>query len=191
MQTFIIVLSLSFNCMLDAFHHASGVWISRSKKTYCCRPANKNKLRKLLKAIIRQNNGKLETRYMAIALLESGARIGTRSGDSGRACGVFQIHARYSYPLMHLRKNSDLIDWRRRTFPNQRLLTRKECTNLRNYNYSVKVMKRLFQLMDKRNKHPCHHNSGIYSSVCDYWYKQRINIWTLYFEYKKYQCSRK
>lgn len=186
----LIVFSLSFNCMLDELHNASGMWWSKTKKLYYGQKASKKHLKFLLKELIETNNGYLDTRYLAIAMIESGARVTTRAGDRGRACGVFQIHARYSYPFFNLNYKSKL-KWKDNSFPDKAKKIKQECSRLSTVKYSVRTMKKLMNLMDKDNKHPCHHNSGIYTTRCDQWYKERINLWTLYFEIKKQLCSLK
>ena len=180
-----LVLSLYFNCMLDALEYASSIEL-KPGKVYQYRPANRKHLSKLLNAVLINNNGKLDPRYLSIALNESRARIYIHRGDRGRACGVFQIHARYSYPWYQLKTYNQRLEWRRK--PNSTKVY-KECRRLSNVDYSVKVMKSYLREMDKHHKHACHHNTGIYSKHCNRWYKQRIDIWNTYFSVNNTICK--
>jgi len=180
-----LVLSLYFNCMLDALEYASSVEL-KPARIYEYRPAKRTHLSKLLNAVLNNNNGKLDPRYLSIALNESRARIYIHRGDRGRACGVFQIHARYSYPWYQLKTFKQRLHWKQN--PNSYKINR-ECRRLSQPNYSVKVMKSYLKEMDKRNKHACHHNTGIYSNHCDAWYKRRIDIWNAYFSVNNTICK--
>jgi len=182
-----IVLSLYFNCILDSFHFATSVELKQNK-IYIYKPAKKKNLSKLLNAILSNNNGSLDERYLSIALNESRGRINVHRGDKGRACGVFQIHARYSYPSYGLKSYKQKLAWKKSPNP---LKIYQECKKLSKVNYSVKVMKFYLKLMDNRNKHSCHHNTGIYSKHCNLWYKQRINIWNAYFQANNLICKLK
>jgi hypothetical protein len=52
------------------------------------------------------------------------------------------------------------------------------------------TMKKLLNIFDSRDKHPCHHNSGLYGK-CNGWYKTRLEVVTLYLHYAKYVCGGK
>ena len=43
-------------------------------------------------------------------------------------------------------------------------------------------------MMDKRDLHHCHHNSGFYGR-CNTWYRQRVDYWTAYFEIANFMCN--
>lgn len=182
-----IVLSLYFNCILDSFHFATSVEL-KPNKIRIYKPASRKNLSKFLKAILKSNNGVLDQRYLAIALNESRARINVRKGDNGRACGVFQIHARYSYPSYRLKTYKQRLAWKKAPKP---IKIYQECKTLSTVNYSVEVMKFYLTKMDKRNKHACHHNTGIYSKYCNQWYKKRIDIWNTYFQANNLICKLK
>ena len=42
--------------------------------------------------------------------------------------------------------------------------------------------------MDKKELHPCHHNSGFYGK-CNTWYKERVTYWNNYFTFSKILCD--
>lgn len=173
--------------MLDSLHFASSVELKQNK-IYTYKPAKRKNLSKLLNAIYTNNNGLLDGRYLSIALNESRGRINVHRGDKGRACGVFQIHARYSYPSYQLKTYKQRLAWKKNPNP---IKIYQECKNLTKLNYSVKVMKFYLKMMDKRKKHACHHNTGIYSKYCNPWYKKRINIWNAYFSVNNFICKLK
>lgn len=170
--------------MLDALHYASSVEL-KPARVYEYQPANRMHLSKLLNAVLVNNDDGFDPRYLSIALNESRARIYIRRGDKGRACGVFQIHARYSYPWYQLKTYKQRLAWKHNPDPAK---VQKECQRLSNVNYSVKVMKSYLQEMNKHHKHACHHNTGIYSNHCNTWYKQRIDLWNAYFSVNNVIC---
>ena len=46
----------------------------------------------------------------------------------------------------------------------------------------------LLNIFDKKHKHPCHHNSGVYGK-CNNWYKKRVDYWLTYFKISKLICK--
>jgi len=127
----------------------------------------------------------VDSRILAISWIESRIRPRIRRGDQGRACGMFQIHARYSYPLFRRRRG--FVGWIEKE---QSDVISRECRKLENIKYSVNTMERLLTMMDKRELHPCHHNSGFYGR-CNTWYKQRLDFWISYFEIANLMCNEK
>lgn len=179
----ILVFSLSFQCMLNTLTVASKTQITPGWKFHFYKPAPKKDLNRFLRAVLTSSGGKLDTRLLALSMNESGARINIRRGDKGKACGVYQIHARFSYPLF--RRKNGFNGWVENK--NKRLIER-ECRKLQSATYSVSTMKRLLSKMDAKKLHPCHHNSGFYGK-CNTWYKKRLDYWLAYFYIAKQICT--
>lgn len=190
MQT-LLIMALSFQCFLGYMQESSRTEIKkpRSSSSIPFRilkhnyKAKEKNLSRFLKEI--WDEGDPDVRILALSWIESRMRINIRRGDRGRACGTFQIHARHSYPLFRRRKGYS--GWKEEE--NQHLIS-KECRKLENIKYSVNTVRKLLRKMDMKNKHPCHHNSGLYGS-CDGWYKKRVNFWMSYFSLSKVLCSQK
>ena len=182
MNFLLILAALNMTCFADYVHQASGVEI-RKNKLIKARKTSKRNVKTLISAIKKDN--KIDSRLLAVAYLENRLRLYAKRGDKGQACGIFQIHAKYSYPMFHRKRG--FIDWNEK-HPISRVKILKECNRLNNVNYSIKTMNKLINIMDNKGLHPCHHNSGFYGK-CNTWYKQRINILVSYFEIAKLMCS--
>lgn len=172
--------ALSMQCMVQSTINLSKVEIKPGFKFVDVRAAKETRIKKLVKYSWEDND--IDSRILALSYIESRLRINTRSGDNGKACGTFQIHARYSYPMF--RRKAGFINWKE---SENKVLIQKECVKLRNIKYSVKTMKKYLKIFDKKKKHPCHHNSGIYGK-CNSWYKKRLDFIVLYFNASKLNC---
>lgn len=179
----LLILSLSFQCMLDTVSYASSVHIERGWNISQHRPASKRQLSRYLKHLMDDDTQYVDSRILAISWIESRIRPRIRRGDRGKACGMFQIHARYSYPMFRRRRGFN--GW---VENEQKEAISRECRKLENISYSVNTMERYLTLMDKRDLHPCHHNSGFYGR-CNTWYKQRLDFWISYFEVANFMCN--
>lgn len=176
------ILTLSLKCMLNAVSYASSVELDRSMQHNITKPTPTYQLEKYL-TVLYKNDSILDPRLLALAWMESRIRPKIKDGDKGRACGMYQIHARYSYP--YLRRKRGFNGW---IESKQHKNISKECFRLKNINYSVESMRKLLNKMDAKNLHPCHHNSGFYGT-CNSWYKKRLNYWIMYFSVQKVLCS--
>lgn len=176
-MTYLIVISTLFQCMLNTLETASSVEIKKDWSYVKVRPSKKKHLEKYL-----VNTS--DARIYAVAHLESRMRP-VKPGDDGRACGIFQIHARYSYPLF--RRKRGFVGWDEKSSSDK---IEKECDKLMDTRYSISTMVKLTAMMDEKGLHLCHHNSGFYGK-CDEWYKKRLDFWTSYFEISKLLCDRK
>jgi hypothetical protein len=179
----LIVLGLSFQCMLDSMTYASSIQIERGWEFHQSRPTSKRQLKSFLREVIRKGDGQVDSRILAISWIESRLRPRVKRGDRGKACGMFQIHARYSYPMF--RRKRGFVGW---VESEEKTLISKECSKLESIRYSLKTMTRLLRLMDKKELHPCHHNSGFYGR-CNTWYKQRLEYWISYFNFTNIMCD--
>lgn len=182
MNFLLILAALNMTCFTDYVHQASGVEIQKNKLVQT-RKTSKQNVKTLISAIRKDN--KVDSRLLAVAYLENRLRLYAKRGDGGQACGIFQIHAKYSYPMFHRKRG--FVDWNEK-HPTNRVKILKECNKLNNVNYSISTMNKLIDLMDDKGLHPCHHNSGFYGK-CNTWYKQRINILVSYFEIAKFMCK--
>ena len=182
----VFLASLSFQCLMNYVTDASSTEIVKKKKDKIAfikgRPAPKSQLKRLLTEII-DEEGDVDTRLLALSWMETRMRPYSRRGDKGKACGLYQIHARYSYPMFKRKKG--FIDYDEKK---ERLNIFKECRNLEKLKYSVKTMRKYLALMDKKELHPCHHNSGFYGK-CNSWYKKRVTYWNNYFALSKLLCD--
>jgi hypothetical protein len=183
MTILVLALSLSFQCMLNSLEVASRVEIKRDWSHVTTSSASKKHLRKLLTHAWGEEGP--DSRVFALSWLESRLRP-VRTGDRGKACGVFQIHARYSYPLF--RRKRGFNGWEEKAEESKPLIQR-ECRKLLNLKYSVDTMRRLLSMMDKRDLHACHHNSGFYGK-CNTWYKERASFWISFFSISKWMCEK-
>lgn len=176
------IVALSFKCMLNAVTYASSIELDHSMQHHKTKPASTYHLNRYLQALLKEGSP-LDPRLLALSWMESRIRPNIKVGDRGRACGIYQIHARYSYP--YLRRKRGFNGW---VESEQRRTISKECSRLKNINYSVDSMRKLLKRMDAKNLHPCHHNSGFYGT-CNPWYKKRLNYWIMYFSVQKALCS--
>lgn len=178
----LLVMSLSFQCMLDTMSHASSYHIAPGWKFTQHRPAPKRQLKRYLKALTKEGD-EIDSRILAISWIESRLRPYVRRGDRGKACGLFQIHARYSYPLF--RRKRGFVGWEEKE---EKQAIGRECRKLETIRYSIDTVERLLEMMDDKDLHPCHHNSGFYGK-CNTWYKQRLDYWIAYFDFAQFICD--
>jgi len=183
-MTFLLLLSLNLNCFAQYVHKASGIEI-RKDKIQQTRKTRSHHVNVLLSVLHREGKGKIDSRILAVAYLENRLRIYAKRGDRGQACGIFQIHAKHSYPMFHRKRG--FIGWKPKENKNIVHILR-ECSKLENVNYSVKTMNRFVGMMEDRKLHVCHHNSG-FKGKCNSWYKKRLNVLYMYFETAKLLCS--
>ena len=176
----LLFAALSMQCMVQSTINLSKVEIKPGFEFVDVRPAKESRIKKLVKYSWEDND--IDSRILALSYIESRLRINTRSGDNGKACGTFQIHARYSYPMF--RRKKGFANWKE---SENIEVVDKECLKLRNVKYSVKTMKKYLKIFDKRQKHACHHNSGLYGK-CNTWYKKRVDFLVLYFNASKINC---
>lgn len=179
---FYLVYTLSFQCVIDSMSKASETDIDYKWNAIKSYPEKRKRLAKILKHSWKDNN--VDSRILALSWIESRLRPNVRSGDKGKACGTFQIHARYSYPMFRRRNG-----WKNWKESENKTEIQKECKKLRNVKYSVNTLRKLLRILDKKNLHTCHHNSGVYGK-CNSWYKKRVDFWINYFNYSKYTCSK-
>ena len=175
-------MSLSFQCMVNTMTHASSYHISPGWRFTQHRPAPKSHLKRYLKALLKDQEV-IDSRILAISWIESRLRPYIHRGDRGKACGLFQIHARYSYPLF--RRKGGFSGW---VESEEKQAISRECRKLENISYAIDTVERLLKMMDDKNLHPCHHNSGFYGK-CNTWYKQRLDYWVTYFEIAQFVCD--
>jgi len=187
MLSFILASSISMQCFIDHMVTASSIEILKPFRAHVGRPMrNRRFLEKLYKLSLKESeDGSLDVRYFALAWMESRLRPFPRSGDRGQACGIFQIHARHSYPLF--RRKRGYVGWDAKDPDNKRLI-RRECNKLRGVTYAVETMSKLLDILDRKGKPACHHNSGVYGT-CDEWYDERVDFWIAYFETSKFVCD--
>lgn len=182
-----LMLSLSSQCFVSQMQWASKVEIVKPFKLFVSsRGADKRFLKKLYKLASDQDS-KVDSRYFALAWMESRLRPFPRSGDKGKACGIYQIHSRHSYPMFHRKRG--YVGWNEKDKEN-RILISRECSKLRDVTYSVDTLSKILKIHDKKEKHPCHHNSGVYGK-CHTWYKKRLDFWMSYFQVSKFICDKK
>ena len=117
--------------------------------------------------------------------MESRLRPRPPIGDRGKACGIYQIHARHSYPMF--RRKRGYVGWDEKDPKNRRTI-RRECGKLRTTRYTVDTLSRLLDIFDDKELPPCHHNSGIYGK-CNSWYAERPDFWVGYFTVAQYLCK--
>ena len=167
--------------MLNAMENASAVEIKKGFIISETIPEKRSKLNNILTASIKNND--VDSRIFALSWIETRMRSNTRNGDQGKACGIFQIHARYSYPMF--RRKYGFRNWKESKNKN---IIKYECNKLRKVKYSVNTINKYLKIFDKRNLHVCHHNSGIYGK-CNKWYKKRVEFFLNYFNFNKVLCS--
>ena len=147
------------------------------------RPTSERQLKRFLRELTRDETEYVDPRILALSWIESRIRPRINRGDRGKACGMFQIHARYSYPMFRRRRG--FVGW---VESEEQQTIGRECRRLESIRYSVNTMERYLTKMDERGLHPCHHNSGFYGR-CNTWYKQRVDYWTAYFEIANFMCN--
>lgn len=185
-----LVIQPEQQCFLDAMSKASSTVIrppapkSEDWRFSTTRPAKRSRLKFLLKHM-KEEDGSIDSRLLALSWMESRMRIGVTRGDRGKACGIFQIHARYSYPMF--RRKRGFVGWVESEEANT---ISAECRRLERTAYSISTMRKYLGFMDHRELHPCHHNSG-HLGQCNTWYKQRLNYWLNYFNTHQVLCDRR
>ena len=167
--------------MLNAMENASSVEIKKGFVIAEHSPEKRSKLKNILMASM--NNNDIDSRIFALSWIETRMRTNTRNGDQGKACGIFQIHARYSYPMF--RRKYGFRNWEESS--NKKKI-KYECNKLKKVKYSVNTLNKYLKIFDKRKLHVCHHNSGIYGK-CNTWYKKRVEFFLNYFNFSKVLCS--
>jgi len=181
-MNYLLVLSVFTQCMITNVQKLSGLEITK-KGHVKCRPASKKQVTRLVKMWEKHSSEK-DVRLLSLAWMESRLRPYTKRGDRGKACGVFQIHARHSYPLF--RRKGGYKDWDEKSSRREIAL---ECAKLERLEYSIETMNRLIKLLDQKDKHICHHNSGIYAK-CNPWYKYRLDYINQQLEQSKALCEK-
>ena len=184
----VIILSVFTQCMVSNVQKWSGIEIVKSDKAHDLKPArsaDKRQCERLINTWT-DTSPELDVRLLSLAYMESRLRTYAKRGDKGKACGVYQIHARHSFPLF--RRKRGYVDWKEDE--NQREI-QLECARLERLSYSMETAKRLLGLIDKKDKHACHHNSGIYAKRCNAWYKYRLDLVTDELESIKQNCLEK
>jgi hypothetical protein len=177
----LLIATLSLQCMVTYVQEASRTEILKGWKYYRGRPTSSSRALRLLKYM--EEDGDIDTRLLALSWIEGRLRTGVKRGDRGRACGIFQIHARHSYPMFSRKRG--YVDWDEKE---SKHLIERECRQLEHTKYSITTMNRYLDYMDRRDLHPCHHNSGP-KGKCNTWYKQRLDFWIGFFEIAKIACD--
>ena len=180
-MNFILIAALSFQCMLTTMENASQVEIKKNWRIVKTVPEKKRNLKKILKQFWKNND--VDSRMIALSWVESRLRYRIKNGDRGKACGIFQIHARYSYPMF--RRKGGFRNWKEK---DNKVKIKSECNKLQSVKYSVNTLEKYLKIFDKRNLHVCHHNSGIYGK-CNTWYKKRVDFLVNYFNFNKVLCT--
>jgi hypothetical protein len=178
------LLALSLQCFTEHVQFLSSIEIQKDYKVSKYKPVRLKKTEKMIKTWDKVSKYQ-DVRILSLAWMESRLRPWSRRGDEGQACGIHQIHARYSYPLF--RRKRGFNGWDDKTLKSKNLISR-ECAKLEVGKYSMGTMEKLLKIMDRRSLHPCHHNSGIYAK-CNSWYKARLNIVTMYLYLAKEICK--
>lgn len=178
------ILALSLQCFTEHVQFLSSIEIQKDFKVYKYRPVSLNKAERMVKIWDKVSEDK-DVRILSLAWMESRLRPWTKRGDRGKACGIHQIHARFSYPLF--RRKSGFNGWDEKDLKSRKEIS-SECAKLETNKYSMDTMEKLLSIMDERNLHHCHHNSGVYAE-CNSWYKARLNIVTMYLYLAKELCE--
>lgn len=185
MIKFILLLSLSSQCFIDQIEWASKVEILKPFNLFVSKRGSDKRFLSNLYRLAKKKNTQIDSRYFALAWMESRLRPFPRVGDKGKACGIYQFHARHSYPMFRRRKG--YVGWDEKDDKNKRLVS-SECAKLRGVTYSVDTLSKMLKIHDKKELHPCHHNSGVYGK-CNSWYEERLDFWMFYFEVSKLLCD--
>jgi len=189
MLSLLVVFSSFFQCFVDAVHESSKYHITKGKdykKTRVLefhkhRPTKRKDVEKFVRYI--WEGADTDVRVLALSWVESRLRLNISRGDKGKACGTFQIHARHSYPLFHRKRG--YVGWEE---SENTLEIQKECRKLEKLSYSIDTLNRLLTMMDKKDLHICHHNSGFYGK-CSSFYKHRVDYWVTYYSIAKNFCE--
>jgi len=178
---YLLPVFLSLSCFLSKLEWASRVEIEKPfELVEVGGQPDVDYLTRLYEASHKE--GELDVRVLALAWMETRLKSRHSIGDSGRACGPFQIHARYSYPLF--RRKNGAVGWVEK---NERETIQVECGRLKRLDYSADTVHRLLDYFDHRQMPPCHHNSGF--GRCDSWYEERLDFWVTYFQTQKLLCD--
>ena len=180
-----ILLALSLQCFTQHVKFLSSVEITKPMKVSSGRSVPDRKMKRLIRTWVEVSDER-DVRILSLAWMESRLRPWVRRGDRGKAAGMHQIHARYSYPLL---TKGEFNGWEAHTLSSRNKINR-ECSKLEVSKYSMSTMEKYLNIFDRKDKHPCHHNSGLYGK-CDEWYKTRLEVVTLYLYYAKYVCGGK
>ena len=105
---------------------------------------------------------------LSIAWIESRFKKGIKRGDNKKACGLWQMHARFSYP-MFVRKSWS--GWSEKKF---KLSIQKECKRLEVVEYGAMQTKKYISYLKSKGKHLCHYNSGI-KGKCSKKYRKKFD----------------
>lgn len=173
LQTIILTLALSVQCLADELNRFSGLQIEKDYTLSWYSPIlGRRRSRKLVQTWIKKSP-EMDTRLLALAWMESRIYPEVERGDSGRACGIYQIHARYSFPQFRRKKRA----WSEWNSEEKKISIEAECVRLESsIEYSMDTQIKFLRLMDQKDLHPCHHNSGIYAKGCNNFYAGRYNI---------------
>lgn len=182
-MTTLLTITLSLQCLMPWVQEASRIEILKGWKHYRGRPASSKSISRLLRIL--EKEGDVDSRMLALSWIEGRLRTGVKRGDRGKACGMFQIHARHSYPMFSRKRG--YVDWDEKEHERE---IKTECRKLELTKYSITTMSKYLEYMDRRDLHPCHHNSGP-KGKCNQWYKQRLDFWITYFEIAKVACDPK
>jgi hypothetical protein len=177
----ILAILISLKCLLPFVETASSYEINRGWVFQKVRPAKTKRLERFLNLL--EAKGSLTPTHLAISWIEGRLRIGVKRGDRGKACGLFQIHARYSYPMFSRKRGFN--GW---VESENKMKIAEECRKLERTDYSISVLNKYLEIMERRELHPCHHNSGL-KGRCNQWYKQRLDFWITYFQLALYSCG--
>lgn len=181
-MSYVLIMSIFTQCMVMDVHKLSGIEITK-EGSVMYRKAPPKQIRRLVETWVKKSP-ELDVRLLSLAWMESRLRTYSKRGDRGKACGLYQIHARHSYPLF--RRRGGYRDWKENEHKREIAL---ECAKLEGLDYSMDTMRRLLGLIDRKDRHPCHHNSGIYGK-CDSWYKERLDMITQALLNSKQKCQK-
>jgi len=183
-MNYLLLMSVFTQCMIGEVRDLSGVEIVKQEgkvKKEAYLPASKKQISRVVE-LWEDKSQDLDIRLLALAWMESRLRTYTKRGDKGKACGVYQIHAHHTFPMF--RRKGGYRNWK--VSENKREIA-LECAKLEGLSYSMDTMVRLLRILDKKERHPCHHNSGVYAK-CNQWYKQRLDLVTESLRESKRKC---
>lgn len=124
---------------------------------------------KIFEVAYEEDYEELDLDLLSIAWIESRFKRNIRRGDRRRACGLWQMHARFSYP-MFVRKS--WANWSEDRFKTQ---IDKECRKLETITYGAKQTKKYITHIKSRGKHLCHYNSGV-GGKCSRKYRKKFDM---------------
>lgn len=154
--------------------------ISKEKFVYYKSSITKSHAEKVYESVL--FDGTVNLDLLSIAWVESRFKKNIKRGDSGRACGQFQMHARFSYPLF-VRKS--WVNWSEKAFKKE---IEKECRNLESLKYGAYQTKKMVDILKSKNLPLCNYNSGI-KGKCSKKYEKSILSIKHKLEKAKYVCS--